>query len=117
MNLNTYVWILGMAIFSALVNMPKSIALSAEDAYTAQWGETMVFEELSTENSKIPAYQIEGAVSESTTKMTAAEYAEQQSRKAESRYPASVNPKIRELIYLLQVRKFIKTIVPLPLPF
>jgi hypothetical protein len=49
--------------------------------------------------------------------MTAAEYAELQAKLAESPYPPQLNPKLRQLIFLLQVRKFLKTIIPLPLPF
>ena len=49
--------------------------------------------------------------------MTAAEYAELKAKLAESPYPPQLNPQLQQLIFLLQVRKFIKTIIPLPLPF
>ncbi|MGK7877468.1 MAG: hypothetical protein AB4426_30460 [Xenococcaceae cyanobacterium] len=44
--------------------------------------------------------------------LTAAEYAELQAQLAESLFPPQLNPKVRELIFLLQVRKFLKTIIP-----
>ena len=77
----------------------------------------MVFEQQFSETQRLPAYQTEIIELEPTPKLTAAEYAEQQARDRERRYPETVNPKIRQLIYLLQVRKFIKTFIPLPLPF
>ena len=117
MNSYTGLWIFGLVIFSAFANMPKSAASDAETVPPLKWGEAMVFEEPSKDNQKLPAYSIEIFTPKSTPKMTAAEYADQQARKTEPRYPETVNPKIRQLIYLLQVRKFIKTIVPLPLPF
>jgi hypothetical protein len=48
--------------------------------------------------------------------MTAAEYVELKDKLAESPYPPQLNPKLRQLIFLLQVRKFIKTVIPVPLP-
>jgi hypothetical protein len=49
--------------------------------------------------------------------MTAAEYVELKDKLAESPYPPQVNPKLQQLILLLQLRKFLKTVIPLPLPF
>lgn len=44
--------------------------------------------------------------------LTAVEYAELKEKKAESPYPPQINSKIRTLVFLLQIRKFVKTIVP-----
>jgi hypothetical protein len=49
--------------------------------------------------------------------MTAAEYVEFKDKLAESPYPPQINSKLQQLIFLLQVRKFVKTVIPLPLPF
>lgn len=44
--------------------------------------------------------------------LTAAEYAELRTQLAESPYPPELNPKIRQLIFLLRLRKFFNTIIP-----
>ncbi len=44
--------------------------------------------------------------------LSAAEYAELQARLAQSAFPPEIAPNLRELIFLLQLRKFIKTIIP-----
>ena len=44
--------------------------------------------------------------------LSAAEYEELQARLAQSAFPPEINPDLRELIFLLQLRKFIKTIIP-----
>ena len=117
MRLDAHYWIFTMAIGSTFVNIPHTYASLAEGEQPTQWGQEMVFEDLSTENVIIPVYPIEMTAPKPTNQLTAAEYAEQQAKKQERRYPATVNSEIRELIYLLQIRKFIKTFIPLPLPF
>ncbi|MBE9169166.1 hypothetical protein IQ238_17115 [Pleurocapsales cyanobacterium LEGE 06147] len=44
--------------------------------------------------------------------LTAAEYAQLQAQLAESPYPQQLNSEIRQLIFLLEIRKFFKTITP-----
>lgn len=44
--------------------------------------------------------------------LTASEYAQEQQQIAESTYAPEIDPKIRELIFLLQLRKFLRTITP-----
>ncbi|MFM7440141.1 MAG: hypothetical protein ACKO2V_16355 [Snowella sp.] len=44
--------------------------------------------------------------------LTASEYAQLQEEKAKSPYPPQINSKIRNLVFLLQIRKFVKTIFP-----
>ena len=45
--------------------------------------------------------------------LTAVEYAEIEARLQESEFPPQLTPKIRHLIALLGLRKFLKTITPL----
>jgi hypothetical protein len=49
--------------------------------------------------------------------LTAAEYLELKQTIATSPFPPTLNPKIRQLVFLLQIRKMLKTFVPIPLPF
>lgn len=44
--------------------------------------------------------------------LTAAEYAQLRAQLAESPFPPELNPQIRQIILLLEVRRFIKTILP-----
>ena len=44
--------------------------------------------------------------------LSAAEYEELQAELAQASLPAPLDPDIQQLIFLLQIRKFIKTIVP-----
>lgn len=44
--------------------------------------------------------------------LTAAEYAEIEAKLAQSPYPSKLNSDIEELIFLLQLRKFFKTVIP-----
>lgn len=44
--------------------------------------------------------------------LSAAEYALSEEQLATSRYPPALNPKIRHLIFLVRIRKIIKTFVP-----
>ena len=44
--------------------------------------------------------------------LTAAEYAQLRAQLAESPFPPELDPQIRQLIFLLEVRRFIKTILP-----
>ncbi|WP_036483691.1 hypothetical protein [Myxosarcina sp. GI1] len=44
--------------------------------------------------------------------LSAAEYAELEAKLAERAYPQELNSDIEELIFLLQIRKFFKTIIP-----
>jgi hypothetical protein len=44
--------------------------------------------------------------------LTAAEYAQLEARLAESPFPPQLNPKIRQLIFLLHLRRFFKTVIP-----
>ena len=44
--------------------------------------------------------------------LTAPEYVLEQEKIAQSSLTTTIDPKIRELIFLLQVRKFLKTITP-----
>ena len=44
--------------------------------------------------------------------LTAAEYAELQAKLAESPHPPQLNPKVHQVIFLLRLRKFFKTILP-----
>lgn len=45
--------------------------------------------------------------------LNATEYTELQQALAQSAYPPQLNPKIRQLVFLLQIRKFLKTLIPL----
>ncbi|HEY9597386.1 MAG TPA: hypothetical protein V6D33_06920 [Cyanophyceae cyanobacterium] len=45
--------------------------------------------------------------------LTAAEYAQLQAHLAERAFPPQLDPKIRELIFLLRLRHFLRTITPL----
>jgi hypothetical protein len=45
--------------------------------------------------------------------LNATEYAELQQALAQSPYPPQLNPKIRHIVFLLQIRKFLKTLMPL----
>jgi hypothetical protein len=45
--------------------------------------------------------------------LTAAEYAEIQQKLAESPYPPQIDSKLRNLIFLLKIRKMLKTFVPI----
>ena len=47
--------------------------------------------------------------------VTAAEYAEIQERLSQSPYPPQLDSKLRNLIFLLKIRKMLKTFVPLPI--
>lgn len=47
--------------------------------------------------------------------VTAAEYAEIQEKLSQSPYPPQIDSKLRNLIFLLKIRKMLKTFVPLPL--
>lgn len=44
--------------------------------------------------------------------LSAAEYEELQAELAQTRLDPKIDPQIRQLIFLLQIRKFIKTIIP-----
>ena len=44
--------------------------------------------------------------------LSAKEYEELQAQLAQSRFSPQINPEIRQLIFLLQIRKLIKTIIP-----
>ena len=44
--------------------------------------------------------------------LTANEYAELQADIAQSPFPPQLNPQVREIIFLLGIRKFIKTVTP-----
>ncbi len=44
--------------------------------------------------------------------VTPSEYAQLKEEKAKSPYPPQINSKIRNLVFLLQIRKFVKTIFP-----
>lgn len=44
--------------------------------------------------------------------LSAAEYAQLQAQLAQSPYPQQLNSEVRQLIFLLQIRKFFKTITP-----
>ena len=44
--------------------------------------------------------------------MSAAEYEELQAELAQTRFDPKIDPQIQQLIFLLQIRKFIKTIIP-----
>lgn len=46
------------------------------------------------------------------TALSAAEYEELQAQLAQTSLSPQIDPKIRQLIFLLQIRKFIKTIIP-----
>ncbi|MBD2578917.1 hypothetical protein H6G50_14705 [Oscillatoria sp. FACHB-1406] len=47
--------------------------------------------------------------------LTAAEYAELRDRLQQRGYPPEVSSKLRELIFLLQIRRLINTVSPVPL--
>ncbi|MGK7885873.1 MAG: hypothetical protein AB4057_14760, partial [Crocosphaera sp.] len=47
--------------------------------------------------------------------LTAAEYAEIQEKLAQSPYPPEIDSKLQNLIFLLKIRKMLKTFVPLPI--
>lgn len=44
--------------------------------------------------------------------LTASEYAQLQEEKAKSPYPPQINSKIRTIVFLLQILKFVRTTVP-----
>lgn len=44
--------------------------------------------------------------------MTASEYAELKAKLAKSPYPPQLNPQIEQLVFLLRIRKLIKTLIP-----
>ncbi len=44
--------------------------------------------------------------------LNATEYAEIQARLKDSRFAPQLDPQVREIILLLQIRKFIKTLIP-----
>ncbi len=44
--------------------------------------------------------------------LTAAEYAKIQAELAQSPFPPQINPRLRHLIFLLQIRKLLRTITP-----
>ncbi|VEP17327.1 conserved exported hypothetical protein [Hyella patelloides LEGE 07179] len=44
--------------------------------------------------------------------LTASEYAKIQERIAQSKFSTPIDPKIRELIFLLRLRKFLRTVTP-----
>ena len=44
--------------------------------------------------------------------LTASEYAELQAKIAETPFPPKLSPQVREIIFLLGIRKFIKTVTP-----
>lgn len=44
--------------------------------------------------------------------LTASEYAQLQEQIAESPFPNQLNPQVREIIFLLGIRKFIKSVTP-----
>jgi hypothetical protein len=46
------------------------------------------------------------------TPLTPSEYAQLKEENAKSPYPPQINSKIRNLVFLLQIRKFVKTIFP-----
>ncbi|MDJ0844798.1 hypothetical protein [Crocosphaera sp.] len=47
--------------------------------------------------------------------LTAAEYAQLQEKLAQSPYPPEIDSKLQNLIFLLKIRKMLKTFVPLPI--
>lgn len=44
--------------------------------------------------------------------LTASEYAQLQEEKAKSPYPPQINSKIRTIVFLLEIRRFVKTVLP-----
>ncbi|NJL83349.1 MAG: hypothetical protein HC890_11120 [Chloroflexaceae bacterium] len=55
---------------------------------------------------------LEGISPISGEPLSPAEYAELQARLAESPFPPQVNPKIQELVLLLNIRKFLQILTP-----
>ncbi|MGK7955316.1 MAG: hypothetical protein AB4063_08650 [Crocosphaera sp.] len=47
--------------------------------------------------------------------LTAAEYAQIQEKLGESPYPPEIDSRLQNLIFLLKIRKMLKTFVPLPI--
>ena len=44
--------------------------------------------------------------------LTASEYAQLKEEKAKSPYPPQINSKIRTIVFLLEIRRFVKTVLP-----
>jgi hypothetical protein len=49
--------------------------------------------------------------------LTAAEYLEIEQALETRPFPPTLNPKLEQLIFLLKLRKMLKTFIPIPLPF
>ena len=44
--------------------------------------------------------------------LTASEYAQLQEESSKSPYPPQINSKIRTIVFLLEIRRFVKTVLP-----
>jgi hypothetical protein len=44
--------------------------------------------------------------------LTASEYAQLNEEKAKNPYPPQINSKIRNLVFLLEIRRFVRTVLP-----
>lgn len=89
--------ILGSIIFGLLIASPS---------YTLPPPEDIPEEILRTE------IILEGRSPIDGKPLTASEYAELQAQIAESPFPPKLNSQVREIIFLLGIRKFIKSVTP-----
>ena len=98
--MNTKFVSLGISIWMGLIppGVPVSLALPPP--------EDVPEEVLRTEIITEARSPIDGEL------LTAAEYAELQAQLAEPSFPPELNPKVQQLICLLRLRKFLKTILP-----
>lgn len=85
----------------------SAIAFGADPAWGMPLPEDVPEEVLRTEIITIARSPIDGKL------LTAAEYAQLRSQVAESIFAPEVDPKFQQLIFLLRLRRLIRTIVPL----
>jgi hypothetical protein len=82
------------------------IVLGVEPVWALPPAEDLPEEVLRTEIITIARSPIDGKL------LTAAEYAQLRSQLAEGTFAPEVDPKFQQLIFLLRIRKLIRTIVP-----
>lgn len=99
-----------MKKFSVLALTLSTINMLAEFAVNSAWAlpppEDIPEEILRTE------IILEGRSPLDGEPLSAAEYAELEARLAQRAYPPELNSDIQELIFLLQIRKFFKVLIP-----
>ncbi|GBF81100.1 hypothetical protein [Aphanothece sacrum] len=91
--------VIGMSLVSSLLRLEIAVALPPPDEIPEEVLRTEII--------------TEGRSPLNGTPVTAAEYAQIEQKLAESAYPPQLSSNLQHLIFLLQVRKMLKTFFPL----